>query len=149
MMPKIFDNDERSEVESINVGGGVRYIGGKAFEGFKCKAINVSDSNLEYASVNGFFTNKAKDYLIMAPSGLEGSVTIPDGIGGLASGLFKDNENITNIHIPSSVTAISDDTFFYESESGGNRRYNITIYGQSGSEAEKFAKEHGITFISE
>ena len=141
--------DERNVLEDITIGGKVGYVGGNAFGCFRNSAIKVADSNSEYASVDGFLTNKAGDYLMMAPSGLSGSTIIPDGIGGIASGVFRYNENITNVHIPSSVTSISENAFHYSVDDNKNRKYSVTIHGQPGSAAEKFANKYNIAFIAE
>ena len=66
------------------------------------------------------------------------SITIPNSVTYIEAAAFSDCTNLKSIIIPSSVTFI-DPEAFWECPS-------LTIYGESGSYAETYAKENGINF---
>ena len=123
--------------------------------------IEVKQREIEWA----FATYPNDLYAVIAYAGSEKNVTIPteadgrqvDGIGRNAFAhtsiqsvvmksnicfiddyAFSDCSALTKIVIPASVFIISDNAF-----KGSNQ---VTIYGYSGSEAERFAKEQNISF---
>jgi hypothetical protein len=67
-----------------------------------------------------------------------GKVEIPDAVKTIADFAFSSNYQMTDIMIPSSVTSIGDESF--------NKYVNLVISGKDGSYAQKYAKEHNITF---
>ena len=100
------------------------------------------------------------------------SIVIPDTVEFIGDWAFSDNQNLTSvtlgksirkidnnafsrtglteITIPASVTEIGERAFGYEYKGGGYRLVDgYIIYGRSGSAAEAYANENGITFISQ
>jgi uncharacterized repeat protein (TIGR02543 family) len=77
------------------------------------------------------------------------SVTIPDGATYIGWATFANCTSLTSISIPSSVTEIGDYAIGYASTEDGDlaQTKNVTIYGYSGSAAETYAKNNGITFV--
>jgi len=74
-------------------------------------------------------------------------VEIPDTVTSIGSYAFDDAQ-ITRIGIPASVTVItggSFDTYGLDSPNSCNR--NMTIYGQTGSAAQRLASECGLKFV--
>lgn len=71
-------------------------------------------------------------------SGLE-SIKINDTVTTIANGAFSNCSKLTKVNVPSSVTSISDNAF-------SNCGENLTIIGDYGSYAEKYAKDNNITF---
>ena len=65
--------------------------------------------------------------------------TVPDTITSIGAGAFSDCENLVKITIPKTVTKIGDDIF-----EGGSE--DVTIYGEKGSYAEKYANKNDISF---
>ena len=67
-------------------------------------------------------------------------VTISNSVTEIGSGGFKDCTKLEKVVIPSSVEKIAEDAFAGCSE-------KLVIYGEEGSVAQQYAKEHGITFV--
>ena len=65
--------------------------------------------------------------------------TVPDTIISIGAGAFSDCENLVKVTIPKTVTKIGDDIF-----EGGSE--DVTIYGEKGSYAEKYANKNDISF---
>ena len=65
--------------------------------------------------------------------------TVPDTVTAIGSGAFSDCENLVKVTIPKTVTKIGDDIF-----EGGSE--DVTIYGEKGSYAEKYANKNDISF---
>lgn len=79
------------------------------------------------------------------------NITIPDSVTSIDDFAFYDCINLTSVTILSSVTNIDDYSFGYYYD-GYSHEYkkveNFTITGYSGTEAERYAKDNGFTFIS-
>ena len=133
-----FWNDPSGSSVSFVIGSQVDYIGKNAFAGYKFTGFSVLPGNGNYHSMDGYLTNAAEDYILQAPTGISGYITIPDGIVGLGPELFYYNSGITDIYIPDSVGHIGE-RLVYDKD-------NLTIHGQKGSYAEKYASENNITF---
>lgn len=65
--------------------------------------IEVSASNTMYASHDGILYSKDYYYLVRAPEGKTGDVTVLEGTGYICDYAFFDCEKITSVHIPASV----------------------------------------------
>lgn len=65
-------------------------------------------------------------------------VVIPEGVKIIGENAFDGCSSLEKITIPKSVTKIGDYAFWYCPK--------VTIYGESGSYAEQYAKENGIPF---
>lgn len=65
-------------------------------------------------------------------------VKCSDSLQEIGSRAFADCNNLKEIYIPETTISIAEDAF----EDCGR----ITIWGRSGSEAERYAKEKGFTF---
>lgn len=66
------------------------------------------------------------------------SVTIPYSVKNIGEFAFYGCSNLEKVTIPKSVKEIGDYAFWYCPK--------VTIYGESGSYAEQYAKENGIPF---
>ncbi len=69
------------------------------------------------------------------------SITVPESVLNIGNCAFYVCRNLTSIYIPDNVVNIGNDAFF--------GCENLTIYGKSGSYAEKYALENNIPFIVE
>ncbi len=65
--------------------------------------------------------------------------TVPDTVTAIGAGAFSDCENLVKVTIPKTVTKIGADIF-----EGGSE--DVTIYGEKGSYAEKYANKNDIPF---
>ncbi|MGN0499207.1 MAG: leucine-rich repeat protein [Acutalibacteraceae bacterium] len=72
------------------------------------------------------------------------SVAIPDSLTSIGNYAFGDCKKLKSITIPNSVTSIGTHALGWYLE---NDSPAFTIYGTSGSAAEKYANENAITFI--
>lgn len=83
------------------------------------------------------------------------SVTIPDSVKTIGSEVFTECSRLKNVTIPNSVKTIGDHAFGYyydvnyETYKWNYKKYSgFTIYGYNGTEAERYAKDNGFTFVS-
>ena len=89
-------------------------------------------------------------------------MTIPDSVTFIGNHAFSDCSNLTSVTIPNSVTSIGNFAYYScssltsvtipDSVTGigsmafANCSENLVIYGESGSEAERYASKNRITF---
>lgn len=79
----------------------------RQFEGcFSLEAINVSENNPYYTSVDGVLFNKDKTTIVSYPKGKKGDYTIPDSVTVIGGSSFCDSIYLTDVAIPNSVTYI-------------------------------------------
>ena len=78
------------------------------------------------------------------------SVTIPNSVTSIESLAFFHCPKLTSVTIPASVTSIGDHAFgyYYNDDWETITVDGFTIYGYSGSEAERYADDNGFTFVS-
>ena len=115
----------------------VTSIGASAFSGCKLTSINLPKGIISIG-----------DHAFWGCNGLK-SVTIPNGVTSIEVSAFLDCNSITSVTIPKSVTSIGQSAFGYSNGANGVKKMpNFIIYGASGSEAERYAKDNGFTFRS-
>lgn len=103
-----------SELETINLGGGITNINNKPFYGtWKLTNINVITENDKYESESGILFNKGKTVLIKYPPAIiNGEVyEIPNTVVEIGSQSFYRSQ-IKNVIIPNSVKKIGSESFF-------------------------------------
>ena len=122
-------------VYSIVLGDSVNSIGEGAFIGtssnvifipasvrniempaFSCSQIEVSKDNPRFCSVDGVVYDQEKDSLLIFPSFIEGSFSIPEGVTSIGKYAFY-YSNLDSIRVPNTVTSIGDH--------GGIERFEI------------------------
>ena len=69
------------------------------------------------------------------------NITLPKNLTSIGFGVFADCTSLEKLELPDTVTEISDTAF--------DGCTNLTLYVTGGSYAEKYAKEHGIPYVSE
>ena len=116
-------------VTGVTIPSGVTYIGNSSFSNCSAlKELNLPDT-LTDTGVYTFF----------GCSSLE-SVVLPPSLTRINTFLFRECTSLKSVTIPASVKNIGT-LPFYESP-------NVTIYGETGSEAETYAKKNDIAFVS-
>ena len=76
------------------------------------KAINVSENNNHYSSIDGVLFTKAKSTLIKYPCQKDGTeYTIPDGVKIIGNSAFYDCSNLKSVTFSDSVTTIGTEAF--------------------------------------
>lgn len=87
------------------------------------------------------------DEAFLGCSGLT-EVSIPGSVERIGDRAFYCCGSLREVIIPSSVRSIGVWAFGYENVMSGSDPYpNCSIYGEKGSEAERYAKENGFLFI--
>ena len=92
-----------SGLTSVTIGNSVTNIGWGAFDGCSVMSFSVAADNPSYKSVSGFLLTKDGTELV---AGINGDVTIPDGVTSIGKGAFSGRSGLTRVTIPSSVTSI-------------------------------------------
>ncbi|MGN0854582.1 MAG: leucine-rich repeat domain-containing protein [Kiritimatiellia bacterium] len=93
----------------VTIGSGVTNIGSRAFYG--CGGLTnfvVDVGNLAYSSANGLILSKDGKTLIL---GINGEVTIPEGVTSIGESAFSDCSGLTSVTIPDGVTSIGNWAF--------------------------------------
>ena len=159
---------------SISIAESVEYVGGYAFEGtpweMKSSAPAYAGKHLYYykssASQNGEFTVPDGTYSVSTwacGSCKFNRVVLPDSMGRIGSYAFAFCQNLSEIVIPNSLYQIDEGAFrdcsslheIYLPASVkkiGEKVFDglpsdFTIYGFKGTEAQRYAKSHGIRFV--
>ena len=79
------------------------------------------------------------------------SINIPDSVTSIGDFAFEDCTSLTSVNIPDSVTSIGEHAFGYYYDSIENKHKTVdgfTIYGNRGSEAERYANKNGFKFVA-
>ena len=157
-----------SNLKEIHLSKNLTHLGKNVF--FDCTnlaSITVDSENSNFCSVDGVLLNKDKTALIQYPQGKTNpTYAIPDTVTSIGEKAFYYCKNLTKVTIGKGVTSI--DSFAF-----GNcpkllhlfipstvtelkeraieiRKYSThpaTLYGEVGSEAERYATESGLTFV--
>lgn len=121
--------------------------------------ITVGEGNTAYSSIDGVLFNKDQTTLVQCPGGKSGEYTVPDSVTCLGCNSFNGCEKLTSVTITSSDLEFSDETgssvlgqYVEEGNKNGGTTYthvaldDFVLIAPSGSTAETYAKECGITF---
>ena len=100
-------------IEVVDIPAGVVYIDPSAFSG--CNTVTtytVSGSNDSYKSEKGVIYSKDGKSLLHYPAGrTDEAYSVKDGVEGIGDYAFSDNEKITKITLPESVTGLGAHAF--------------------------------------
>ncbi len=98
-----------SGVTNVAIPASVVYIGEGAFSSCgNLMSFSVAAENPSYCSIAGLLLTKDAETLIQ---GVNGDVTIPDGVIHIEEGAFSGCNGLTHVAIPGSVTSIGNSTF--------------------------------------
>ena len=101
--------DDCSGLKSVTIPNSVTSIGERAFSGCRgLKSILVAAGNKNYKSENGLLLSKDGKTLIQ---GVNGDVTIPNGVTSIGQEAFDDCSGLKSVTIPNSVTSIGKRAF--------------------------------------
>ena len=111
--------------------------------------IQVSPGNSNFSSLDGVLFDKDRTRLIMYPCGKkDASYGIPAGVESIDYHAFADCDFLTEVTIPDSVKSIEYGALGMEAFVGEYKKLaDFTIYGQPGSEAQRYAEENGFAFV--
>lgn len=99
-------------LENITIPANVAHIGEGVFFSSGLNAINVSENNNNYCSIDGVLFNKDKTVLIAYPiNKSDTSYTIPEGVTTIDSYAFATSTSLVTVIIPDSVMSIGDYAF--------------------------------------
>ena len=120
---------------------------------YQISATAEADGYMSYTTKTAsLIITDPNDVLLELPAGLteiedevfenDSSIThviIPNGVKSIGDRAFLHCTNLKTVEIPPSVTSFGDDVFDFS---------NIMIYGYSGSVAQSYASEHGISYVT-
>ena len=93
--------------DSINIPASVTSIEDCAFDGCSSlSSINVDENNQNFTSVDGILYDKEIKKLIVVPGGINGSVSISEGVKTIEDYAFDGCGSLGSIIIPASVSSI-------------------------------------------
>ena len=102
-----------SGLTSVTIPNSVTHIGDWVFSRNECDKLAVIDvgaGNSKYKSIDGLLLTKDGSVLI---KGVNGNVTIPDGVVSIGNEAFAGCRGLTSVTIPDSVTSIGNYAFNY------------------------------------
>lgn len=100
------------DLEKINMPLGVKTFVLPNFQ--ECpslKEIAVPENHSVFSTQDSVLYNKQKTYLVYAPPGIEGTITIPQGIQKIGENEFEGCSSLTGVILPDSVTTIERGAF--------------------------------------
>jgi hypothetical protein len=133
-----------SSLKSAEIPSSVASIGYMAFGEYTgLTAINVSEDNLAYSSVDGVLYNKTKDTLILLPRGKHGAYTIPNSV------TYIDLQKSFLSYADLTAIDVNEDNSVYSSVDGVlyNKAKDILILCPRGKKGA-YTIPNGVTFIA-
>ena len=152
-----------SNLTTVIISAGTSDVRGDIFVGCSSlESIQVDENNENYASINGVLYNKDFTELIFCPVKVPdieipetvteigeyafyggyrkiSDIELPDGVEKIGDHTFGFCYSLSTITVPETVTYIGDQAF--------TECNKLIMLGYSGSYAESYATEHGISFI--
>ncbi len=125
-----------SSLGSISIPKSVVTVDPSAFD--ECSAlnsINVDSDSGNLSSYDGCLYNLSGTILNRCPEG-KGQLNLSSSCTQILAGALKNCNSMSSVTIPATVTSIGEQSNWYPD----------VIYGYTGSEAEKYAQNHGIQF---
>ena len=151
-----------SDTTKVVIESGVTSVGKYAFEGYHTLKSVTIPSSVTTIEANAFYECTSLSNIIIPDSvtiigagAFEEctaitSITIPDSVTSIGIHAFEDCA-LTSIAIPSSVTSIGNQAFGYYLDTttwNVTKVPGFTIYGYTGTAAEKYAKDNGFKFVA-
>ena len=97
---------------NVSIPASVTSIARNAF--YRCSnltAMDVSEGNLNYSSIDGVLYNRNASLLIQCPSARSGSFEVPASVTEIGEGAFATNNGITAVSMEAGVTTIGEHSF--------------------------------------
>ena len=100
-------------LERVSIGNGLNFIWNQAFEGCSSlREIEISEENKTFQSIDGIIFTDNKATLKLAPQGLSGHFSIPEGTKKIDSNAFDGCAKLTSVSFPESLEEIEYRAFF-------------------------------------
>lgn len=113
-------------LKSVTLPSSVEYYSPSFFRCSNMMAINVSDANPYFCSVDGVLFSKDMQKLIEYPCGKDGGYQIPFGVKTIGEGAFEWRSRLSGISVPQSVKTMETGAF--------SKCFNVTDIYYQGSE---------------
>lgn len=100
-----------NSASSISIPSSVTSMSGSAFRGCRSlTSITVNSTNPNFSSSSGILYSKSKSSLVKRPAGLTGSPTFLTSVTQIGSHAFQDN-NFTSVTLPDRITSVGSGVF--------------------------------------
>lgn len=134
-------------MNKIVIGKNLAYLGENAFGTMPVAEFAVDEENPFFTVTEHFLTDKAGKRLIACPSGMAGTVRIPDCIHEIASYAFYSCEFVPDVIVPESVRVIGQNAFCDHSAAAGEGNgYRPVLHCKEGSAAQSYAMEWSFPY---
>ncbi len=91
---------------TLHLGPNVRWVGEEAFKYHSIQAYSVDPANEYYAANGDCLTNASGTQLLMVPTTVTGTLTVPEGVSYIGANVFGTANTIAELVLPDSLVVV-------------------------------------------
>ena len=129
------------------IGKNLKEIGKNAISCLPISDFQINEENASFALVERMLTDRAGKSIIACPSGVSGTVMVPEGIREIGDYAFFGADNVTDVYLPGSVGRIGKGAFYDHSDAPDEwPNARAKLHFLSGTAAHKYAVRYRWPF---